>query len=129
MTGDDLLKVCLAQIGHTKESNPAANEYFLGILNVVLAECLNIEEAYRRLNYLDILGDAPFITSMDENIGYSNHVLLNVVSKGISARLAGEEDNQMLANYYGTMYENAKVKAIGTAYVDTENIAQSGEVW
>lgn len=129
MTGNDLLKVCLAQIGHTKESNPAAEDYFLGILNVTLAECLDIEEAYRKINYLDILGDAPFITSLDEEIGYSNRVLLDVVSKGIAARLAGEEDNQMLADYYGTMYENAKVKAVCCGYVATEDCVQGGEVW
>lgn len=129
MTGEDLLKVCLAQIGHTKESNPAAKDYFLGILNVTLAECFGIEEAYRKINYLDILGDAPFITSLDEEIDYSNRVLLDVVSKGIAARLAGEEDNQMLADYYGTMYENAKIKGNCAGYVDTENVALSGEVW
>lgn len=128
MTGDDLLKVCLNQIGHTKESNPLAGEYFLGILNVCLAECLNTEECYRRMNDLDMLLDAPFVESMDEDIDYSNYVLLNVVSKGVSARLAGEEDNQMLADYYGTMYENAKVRALGCMYADTMNIAEGGEI-
>lgn len=120
MTADDLLKVCLAQIGHTKESDPDALDYYLGILNVCLAECLPIEEEYRRSNYLDMLGDSQFVESMDDDLEYSNYVLLNVVSKGVAARLAGEDDNQMLADYYGTMYENAKVKALGIRFVNTE---------
>ena len=52
MTGDEMLSVCLQQIGHTKESNPIASDYFLGILNVCLAECMNTEKAYRMMNDL-----------------------------------------------------------------------------
>lgn len=128
MNGEQLLKICLNQIGHTKSSNPIAEEYFLGILNVCLAECLNTEEAYRRMNDLDMLLDAPFVENLSDEMNYSNYVLLNVVSKGVSARLAGEEDNQMLADYYGTMYENAKVRALACMYTDTENMAEGGEI-
>ena len=33
----------------------------------------------------------------------------------------------MLADYYATMYETAKVRPIMTKYVDTENVVQGGE--
>ena len=127
MTANDLLVMALAQIGHTNESNPNAKEYYLGILNGCLSECYNIEEAYRRLNGLDMLGDVQYITSLEDELEYSNFVLINIVSKGLSSRLAGEDNNQMLADYYATMYETAKVRPIMTKYVDTENILQGGE--
>lgn len=127
MTGDEMLSVCLQQIGHTKESNPIASEYFLGILNVCLAECANTEKAYRMMNDLPA-NDFEYVRDMASEIGVSDYILLNVVSKGVAARLAGEEDNQMLADYYGTMYENAKVRALGCMYTDVENTAEGGEI-
>lgn len=128
MTGDEMFSVCLQQIGHTKESNPIASDYFLGILNVCLAECMNTEKAYRLMNDLPALGDFGYVREMSSEVGFSDYILLNVVSKGVAARLAGEEDNQMLADYYGTMYENAKVRALGCMYTDTENVAEGGEI-
>lgn len=127
MTGDEMLGVCLQQIGHTKESNPIASDYFLGILNVCLAECANTEKAYRLMNDLPA-NDFEYVREMANEIGFSDYILLNVVSKGVAARLAGEEDNQMLADYYGTMYENAKVRALGCMYTDVENTAEGGEI-
>lgn len=127
MTADDLLVLSLNQIGYTKSENPKGIDYYLGILNGCLTECFNIEEAYRRLNGLDMLGDVQFVTNLEDELEYSNFVLINIVSKGVSSRLAGEDNNQMLADYYATMYETAKVRPIMTKYVDTENILQGGE--
>lgn len=128
MTADDFLKVCLSLIGHTKESNPIASDYFLGMLNVCLAECANIERTYCMMNVIDTAKSFSTVSDLSGEIPFSDYILLNVVSKGVAARLAGEEDNQMLADYYGTIYEQARVRALGVMYADTENIAEGGEV-
>lgn len=112
---DFLTNYILPLIGESSSSYDNYSEAFCGVLNVILADVYEIENSRRRCFRLDELAFEQGISSIDDELLYTEFVLKNIVSYGVASRLLIDEDEEDKMGYLETCYaDNFNSYAVAT---------------
>ena len=83
-----------------------------------MAECYLKENGARKINGLTPLTQVPIMKDFNETIPFDDVITLMVVAQGCAARLAAEDENMVMAEYFGALYESGKQRPLMARYVD-----------
>ena len=113
MTANDVFKTAAAYLSQTVEDSAEVAEFVPEWLNVLLAECLPVENMLRRFDGALQLQAAPRITTetMDAEIPYHDTLLCIALPYGLAVNLFRDDDNDYRANEYQGKYNNALFEA------------------
>lgn len=126
MTCQDLfMKLTLPLMGERSETAASYREQALPVINIITADCFNINNSLREALNKPVLLEIPYFTTFDDEIPYEPEILINVMPYGVGARLViddGEADKLgFLEANYADRYNQYK----HTAYVDYEDHYQT----
>ena len=105
MTGKELIAAAIGLIDETDTTSYEASA--LPKINLVLAECFDLNNRRREYAEKEPLTDIPVITSVDDNITYETDLLYRVLPLGLICRLFVGEDNIPVLSMYKQEYEYA----------------------
>ena len=110
-------------MGERQDSADSYEDTYVGVINTVLIDCLDIENAIRRKNGMAELGITTYEAEYD--IPYDMELMLNCIVYGVASRLyideAGDESNMFI--FLENNYQRGKERYINALY---ENI---GNAW
>lgn len=121
MTAEEMFGSCVGLFGESKSECAIWREGFLAMLNAVLAECFDLENAIRAADERDVLKEPIEIKTFNEEIGYDAGLLKTCVLWGVCALLALSDDDNVRAGYFNNKFEIGKVYALRGRLVDVED--------
>lgn len=109
-TAQDIFQHTIALMNEMQSNSSGYKEFYLGILNQVLAECLELENGLRVQEGLAPYKEAPYLESMDEQVPYHQQLILNVLPYGVGTLLFLGDDENPKATYFSSKYNENKMK-------------------
>jgi hypothetical protein len=114
MTVRDIIRTAFAGEYEEIEGDKDAARYLVDVMNELLADCYEAEQNSREVKRQDMLTEIPLVTSLDDEIPYTNMMLLRyALPHGIEWKHAEQNLDQYRADQYRAMYEDAKHTAGG----------------
>ena len=108
MTADDIFNTVLGLMFCAREEKADYEASFYPMLNMVLAETFDTNNAHRLGAGKAELDEVPVIENAEDEIDYEEIILKKVVPYGIAGMLYAEDDDTGLGNYYREKYELLK---------------------
>ncbi|MGI5823979.1 MAG: hypothetical protein ACOX7J_00240 [Bacillota bacterium] len=109
-------------LAERQDSADSYEDTFVGVINTVLADCLDVENSIRQKKGTDPV--SVNIYAADDEIPYDLEFLLNCVCWGVASRLipdeAGDESNMFI--FLENNYQNGKEKYSVAHYENVENV-------
>ena len=109
-------------MGERQDSADSYEDTYVGVINTVLADCLNIENAIREKNNKEKI--SLEIYGAEDEIPYDTELLINCISYGVASRLfveeAGDESNKFI--FLENNYQDKKDVFINALYVTVDNV-------
>lgn len=109
MTAFELYKRALGYNFETSTSE--YNDYYLGFINILLAENYSLNNTILRMKGQEELTECPVLISKDDEIVYQPELVNSVLPLGLASHLA-KEDEQQLYNVYIDMYSQARKRVL-----------------
>lgn len=115
MTSRDIFNQCVSlMFGEAADRDDYA-PFWTDVLNLLLAENFDLNNALRENSGKAALTDIPLIASLDENIDYEPIVLRSLLPLGGAGYLFMEDEPQIAA-YYASLYRNMKDTVLKAGY-------------
>lgn len=101
MDGNELLKRAMALYAETDTSDEDARELALPYINMVLAECFEVNNHIRKSKGLDELEEIPELAALTESIPYEDKLVKLALPYGVASKLYFDEgdDNSRLSMF------------------------------
>jgi len=104
MTGQDIYEYASAFL-YERDGDDADSKHFaVKFLNILLQECLEVENSIRAFNDKALLATAPRLTSLTENIDYDNAITVSALPYGLAAFYFQEATDNFQAENYRAKY-------------------------
>lgn len=104
MTGKELLYLSLSLMAEPKESESDYNSYSLSAINVLIAECFEINNSILNSKQQESLLSSPYILTLEDDIPYDLDLFYTCLSYGLAAKLILEDNDLSKFNYFNSMY-------------------------
>lgn len=117
-----LFDLTIGILGEQKSNSAGYVENFYPIMNTILSECLEYENALRQRDGMDELTEAPFLNAMDSTIPYHAELIRNVLPYGIGVLLALADEENVKATYCSSKYDEHRSKFTPALYVETGDV-------
>ncbi|MBP3342306.1 MAG: hypothetical protein J6K99_07250 [Peptococcaceae bacterium] len=121
-TVQQLFNITIGVMGDQISNSTGYKENFLPILNTVLSECLDNENALRQRDGLEELTEAPYMEAWDTVIPYHTELVRNVLPYGIGMFLFLGDDENVKATFFSSKYDEHRNKFTPALYVETEAV-------
>lgn len=108
MTGNELLTYALGLMGEPSSSAADYSGYSLPAVNILLAECWQIENSIREAEGEETLTECPELANLEEEIPYNRRLIVGCLSYGLAAKLILEDNDMAKFNYFNGMYVQAQ---------------------
>lgn len=95
---------------------------FLPMLNIILAETFDINNAWRRAIGKPEMDEIPLITALTDEVDYEPRILRMVIPYGVAGMLYAEDDDTGMGDYYRSKYEMAKSAAAFAEFTEVKEI-------
>ena len=69
-TVQNLFDLTIGVMGEQKSNSSSYNEIFFPIMNTILSECMENENALRQRDGMDLLTEAPYLKTMEDAVPY-----------------------------------------------------------
>lgn len=117
-----LFDLTIGIMGDQKSNSDGYKENFIPIMNTVLSECLEHENALCERDAMDTLDEAPYLTEWSKVVPYHAELVRNVLPYGIGMFLYLADDENVKATFFSSKYDEGKTKFTPALYVDTEAV-------
>ena len=117
-----LFDLTIGIMGDQKGNSDGYKENFIPMMNTVLSECLEHENALRERDSMELLNEAPYLTEWDKIVPYHAELVRNVLPYGIGMFLHLADDENVKATFFSTKYDDGKTKFTPALYVDTDAV-------
>lgn len=121
MTAEKLFDLCAGIFGESSSECAVWHNGFLGMLNGILAECMDLENGIRLAEGLEALAEPVEIKDFGEEIGFDNNLLLSCVLWGVCALLAAGDDDNVRAGYFNSKFEVGKMYALRGRWAEVDD--------
>lgn len=111
MTAQDIFTLGAALIAETPGEDPDMVKFSPHYLNIILQECLNVENSVRLDEGRELLSEAPFITNMGEVVDYAPQLTRVAIPYALAANYYRENGD----NYHEQQYRAEYVSAVNDA--------------
>ena len=111
MTAQDIFTLGAALIAETPGEDPDMVKFSPHYLNILLQECLNVENSVRLFEGRDMLLEAPFITAMSDLVDYAPHLTRVALPYALAANYYRENGD----NYHEQQFRAEYVSAVNEA--------------
>lgn len=95
---------------------------FLPMLNIILAETFDVNNAWRRQIGKEELDTIPLIGALTDEVDYEPRILRMVIPYGVAGMLYAEDDDTGMGDYYRSKYEMAKSAAAFAEFTEVNEI-------
>ena len=117
MTVRDIIKTALAAEYEDLETDTDAVRHSIDVLNVLLIDCFEAEQNSRERDGNELLTAAPMVTALTDEVPYNTKLCRQVLPLGIEWKYAEQNLDMDRALRYQQMYEDAKQRAGGAAWL------------
>lgn len=107
MTGTDIYTAALAFLAEGPDVDPDLKLYSLPWLNILLAECLAVENSIRQAGGEKALPSAPMLESLTEEIPYSEPIVRTALPYGLASFFYLDDGNDYRAEDFRARYVSA----------------------
>lgn len=108
MTADDIFNTVLGLMFCNKDEKADYEVSFIPMLNIIIAETFNINNARRMGNGKEEFLNIPQVGQLSDVIDYESIILRKVIPYGVAGMLYAEDDDTGMGEYYRQKYEAAK---------------------
>lgn len=105
MTGKELLHQACALIFEDDETS--WEKYAPALINTLLAETMEVNNAVRVSKGMELLEEAPKITDLNEPLPFEEELVNPALVYGLTARIIYDEDDLPKLSYFESKYVNA----------------------
>ncbi len=102
MTGKDLYILASSTLYEGENDDLDSKKFSVPFLNILLQEALPVENSIRKAEGAELLGCAPLLSSLDEEIPYHDSILRTALPYG----LAWQYRVEAMDNYWAAVYRN-----------------------
>lgn len=120
-TCQQLFDITIGLMNEQQANSSSYTEFVLPVVNTVLSELLNDENALRQRDGEDKLEEAPYLTNMNDKIPYHTEMVRNVMPFGLGLYLYLGDGELEKATYFSTKYDENRRKYSAALYVDIED--------
>lgn len=117
-----LFDLTIGIMGDQKSNSAGYKENFIPMMNTVLSECLENENALRERDGMEELTEAPHLTEWDAVVPYRAELIRNVLPYGIGMFLHLADDENVKATFFSSKYDEHRKKFTPALYVETEEV-------
>lgn len=121
-----LFDITIGLMNEQRQNSISYSEFILPVINTVLSELLEDENAFRKMEGTDTLDEAPYMTDLNDIIPYHRELIQNVMPFGVGLYLYLGDDEMTKATYFSTKYDENRRKYAVAIYVDTSEVFSSG---
>lgn len=121
MTADEIFTDVMALM-YGEEGDKDQYPPFLSMLNIVLAETYDLNNAWRRMTGKDELTQIPRMEQLTDEVDYEPRLLRMVIPYGVAGMLYAEDDDTGMGDYYRSKYEAAKSAAAFAEFTEVDEI-------
>lgn len=121
-TVQTLFDLTIGVMGDQKSNSEGYKENFIPMMNTILSECLDNENALRQYDNTEELLEAPYLTEWQAIIPYHAELIRNVLPWGIGMLLHLADDENVKATFFSTKYDDGKSKFTPAVYVETRDV-------
>lgn len=117
-TVNDLFDITIGIMGDQKSNSAGYKENFIPIMNTVLSECLENENALRKRDDMELLMIAPYLREMGMTVPYHEELIRNVLPYGIGMFLLLADDENVKATFFSSKYDEHRNRYTPALYAD-----------
>ena len=121
-TVQNLFDLTIGVMGEQKSNSSSYNEIFFPIMNTILSECMENENALRQRDGMDLLTEAPYLKTMEDAVPYHTELIRNVLPYGIGMLLAMADEENVKATFCSSKYDEQRNKFTPALYVEVEAV-------
>lgn len=115
MTASEVLETAMSFLPDKLRDNPELSDYIVPWLNVLLQECLPVENSLRQFKGLESLTEAQKIQSAGDELIYQDEITRVALPYGVADRVFVDDDNDyrsqdMRGRYVNALKEAAKAR-------------------
>lgn len=121
MVANKILKTATAFMFESPTNDVDFHKFFPALLNLVVAEALPYENAYRAANGMDELLSAPVVDSVDSEVDYCDEICRIALPYGVASYFWQDENNEYRAQDFRNRFIDAlkeAARAVETDAVD-----------
>ena len=117
MTASEVLETAMSFLPDKLRDNPELSDYIVPWLNVLLQECLPVENSLRQFKGLEPLTEAQKIESAGDELIYQDEITRVALPYGVADRVFVDDDNDYRSQDMRGRYVNA-LKEAAKAWAD-----------
>lgn len=118
MKVSELFNITIALMNESKDNSTPYKEFTIGMVNNLLMDLFDMENAIRKHNKKELLESVPFVTSEDDEIQYDTELCYNVLPWGMGRQYFLGDDEYSKATFWDSQYAVNKDKYNKANYVD-----------
>ncbi len=118
MVANEILKTATAFMFESPTNDVDFHTFFPVLLNLVVAEALPYENAYRAANGMNELPSAPVIDSVDTEVDYCDAICRTALPYGVASYFWQDENNEYRAQDFRGRYIEALKEASRAVAMD-----------
>jgi len=122
MTGQDIYEYASAFLYERDGDDSDSKHFAVKFLNILLQECLEVENSIRKFNGDDLLETAPRLTSLAQTIDYDDSITVTALPYGLAAFYFQEATDNYQAENYRAKYLAALQSAAKYTFTDIEDV-------
>ncbi len=111
LTALQIFELASALIYETTGDDADSAKFSIMFLNIHLQECLKVENSIRRANEDTELTEAPWITTLNDNVDYSADLTRIALPYIMASHFYTEAINLAMAQYFKDEYDRARSEA------------------
>lgn len=127
MTANDVYTIALSFLSENTMETNDVQQFTLGWLNLLLQESLPYENAYRQVNGMQPLKQAPQLAAFNDEIPYNDNITRIALPYGLASYYFIDDDNDYRAQDFRGRYINALSETCPYAQSDIQDIYQEDE--
>lgn len=127
MTVQQLFDLTIGMMGLTSTNASTYLETFIPQVNIILAQCFELENNVRTKNSLTKLTAIPEVTTLTDILTYQDRVLRKVLPWGLAQLLALSDDDTMKAGFFGLRYSDEYNRASYAIETEVTNFYEIAE--
>lgn len=112
MIVEEIYRQGISLLPEVPNDNPDLRQYAVPWLNIVLQECLDIENSIRRFYGEEELTEAQTVTNLSDEVIYHDSLARVAFPYFIASNAFIDDDNDYRANIYRTLYQTRANEAM-----------------
>lgn len=122
LTGTQIFELAAAMVTENSTSYAEMLPFSVHYLNIVLQECLEVENSIRRAAGETELTEAPFLAAITEEVAYHAQLTRTAIPYALVEHFYEEQPNYAMADKYRGKFELAMARAEKYQFEDITDV-------